>query len=135
MQKTAYEMRISDWSSDVCSSDLAIHWKRRTLILIEDFSVRQHARIIDKGHMIGGRAIALSLLQPLVLQAALRRDDARFIRVGGPEACRSLPDDPFRSCISTASPRQGRYRYTLPQSGQRRLGHRTHLGREHVRTP
>src|SRR3546814_15833466 len=29
-QKTAYEMRISDWSSDVCSSDLAsngIAWK------------------------------------------------------------------------------------------------------------
>src|SRR3546814_6259918 len=32
-QKTAYEMRISDWSSDVCSSDLAVaiytttvHW-------------------------------------------------------------------------------------------------------------
>src|SRR3546814_5768823 len=24
-QKTAYEMRISDWSSDVCSSDLIIH--------------------------------------------------------------------------------------------------------------
>src|SRR3546814_13905904 len=24
-QKTAYEMRISDWSSDVCSSDLALH--------------------------------------------------------------------------------------------------------------
>src|SRR3546814_1818856 len=24
-QKTAYEMRISDWSSDVCSSDL-YHW-------------------------------------------------------------------------------------------------------------
>src|SRR3546814_9918266 len=27
MQKTAYEMRISDWSSDVCSSDL--HCRRR----------------------------------------------------------------------------------------------------------
>src|SRR3546814_13392948 len=25
-QKTAYEMRISDWSSDVCSSDLSPHW-------------------------------------------------------------------------------------------------------------
>src|SRR3546814_20604564 len=25
-QKTAYEMRISDWSSDVCSSDLQIVW-------------------------------------------------------------------------------------------------------------
>src|SRR3546814_4020850 len=27
-QKTAYEMRISDWSSDVCSSDLAVARKR-----------------------------------------------------------------------------------------------------------
>src|SRR3546814_18467720 len=26
-QKTAYEMRISDWSSDVCSSDLSDHRK------------------------------------------------------------------------------------------------------------
>src|SRR3546814_2387275 len=25
-QKTAYEMRISDWSSDVCSSDLVCDW-------------------------------------------------------------------------------------------------------------
>src|SRR3546814_10735208 len=28
-QKTAYEMRISDWSSDVCSSDLHVHICRR----------------------------------------------------------------------------------------------------------
>src|SRR3546814_17988881 len=28
-QKTAYEMRISDWSSDVCSSDLSIICGRR----------------------------------------------------------------------------------------------------------
>src|SRR3546814_5433732 len=27
-QKTAYEMRISDWSSDVCSSDLALDGNR-----------------------------------------------------------------------------------------------------------
>src|SRR3546814_2115297 len=27
-QKTAYEMRISDWSSDVCSSDLSANWWR-----------------------------------------------------------------------------------------------------------
>src|SRR3546814_8603272 len=26
-QKTAYEMRISDWSSDVCSSDLVVNLK------------------------------------------------------------------------------------------------------------
>src|SRR3546814_4788676 len=28
-QKTAYEMRISDWSSDVCSSDLLFEQQRR----------------------------------------------------------------------------------------------------------
>src|SRR3546814_3027217 len=28
-QKTAYEMRISDWSSDVCSSDLFVREGRR----------------------------------------------------------------------------------------------------------
>src|SRR3546814_8615336 len=28
-QKTAYEMRISDWSSDVCSSDLRRRWGAR----------------------------------------------------------------------------------------------------------
>src|SRR3546814_7697030 len=38
-QKTAYEMRISDWSSDVCSSDL--HRPRQTH--------RQH--IIDQGNV------------------------------------------------------------------------------------
>src|SRR3546814_8766020 len=26
-QKTAYELRISDWSSDVCSSDLLFEWQ------------------------------------------------------------------------------------------------------------
>src|SRR3546814_8738912 len=30
-QKTAYEMRISDWSSDVCSSDLNSHTTTLTL--------------------------------------------------------------------------------------------------------
>src|SRR3546814_6193036 len=30
-QKTAYEMRISDWSSDVCSSDLVALRARRNL--------------------------------------------------------------------------------------------------------
>src|SRR3546814_7215323 len=30
-QKTAYEMRISDWSSDVCSSDLEVQSELRSL--------------------------------------------------------------------------------------------------------
>src|SRR3546814_13263679 len=33
-QKTAYEMRISDWSSDVCSSDLAPRQLDRNIALV-----------------------------------------------------------------------------------------------------
>src|SRR3546814_6134507 len=36
-QKTAYEMRISDWSSDVCSSDLRTEKVGRMQKLIEGF--------------------------------------------------------------------------------------------------
>src|SRR3546814_4910329 len=31
-QNTAFEMRISDWSSDVCSSDLGIPWRLRNAV-------------------------------------------------------------------------------------------------------
>src|SRR3546814_5980798 len=37
-QKTAYEMRISDWSSDVCSSDLSK--TREPRMLTTDLSLR-----------------------------------------------------------------------------------------------
>src|SRR3546814_1047932 len=50
-QKTAYEMRISDWSSDVCSSDLTagsrllfiggqIGWNGRQLFETDDFALQ-----------------------------------------------------------------------------------------------
>src|SRR3546814_18089584 len=39
MQKTAYEMRISDWSSDVCSSDLGVHLDRQSPALILENSM------------------------------------------------------------------------------------------------
>src|SRR3546814_9321327 len=41
-QKTAYEMRISDWSSDVCSSDL----------LLSAAQVRHHLTHVDLRHRI-----------------------------------------------------------------------------------
>src|SRR3546814_18087561 len=44
-QKTAYEMRISDWSSDVCSSDLCACWKKkgssRVIMSTSSMAVRQ----------------------------------------------------------------------------------------------
>src|SRR3546814_11279167 len=57
-QKTAYEMRISDWSSDVCSSDLAVK-----VAEAESFTIGQsYERAVDlimaaKGNVtvVGGR--------------------------------------------------------------------------------
>src|SRR3546814_5431900 len=43
-QKTAYEMRISDWSSDVCSSDLAGHDLRDIGKVRQDAQKRPAAR-------------------------------------------------------------------------------------------
>src|SRR3546814_5939039 len=36
-QKTAYEMRISDWSSDVCSSDLTVESVEGVISKLEPF--------------------------------------------------------------------------------------------------
>src|SRR3546814_14919920 len=40
-QKTAYEMRISDWSSDVCSSDLKAASKRKPAVKATKKPVKQ----------------------------------------------------------------------------------------------
>src|SRR3546814_12218025 len=50
-QKTAYEMRISDWSSDVCSSDLCAHEigiSERQLRKIETNSIALPRDLLDK---------------------------------------------------------------------------------------
>src|SRR3546814_10791763 len=44
-QKTAYELRISDWSSDVCSSDLA---DRRALRDCCDHNTKIFYHVIDR---------------------------------------------------------------------------------------
>src|SRR3546814_10756039 len=59
-QKTAYEMRISDWSSDVCSSDL----------------------LVDKDNRRGDGARALEQPRDLLLALAIpfRQEVRRFDR-------------------------------------------------------
>src|SRR3546814_1314354 len=49
-QKTAYEMRISDWSSDVCSSDLSV------AVAVMHHAPAHHHRALQ--HVVGqpGRA-------------------------------------------------------------------------------
>src|SRR3546814_2121401 len=57
-QKTAYEMRISDWSSDVCSSDLA------PAFLLSDYSLNRRratliAAVIDLDARLADGAIQM----------------------------------------------------------------------------
>src|SRR3546814_7209423 len=54
MQKTAYEMRISDWSSDVCSSDLIEIADRIGRVEREAATPRDHAGDIVKRVVMAG---------------------------------------------------------------------------------
>src|SRR3546814_7120408 len=78
-QKTAYEMRISDWSSDVCSSDLRRHelerGRRRT-------GERDQCRL-------QGPPVVLAPVEraPFALQERSRHEaDDRLVAVEGPPA-------------------------------------------------
>src|SRR3546814_4724575 len=60
-QKTAYEMRISDWSSDVCSSDLradGVGADPGGLVAGQGFELFVHPQVValvDEGHLVGHR--------------------------------------------------------------------------------
>src|SRR3546814_9821866 len=45
MQKTAYEMRMSDWSSDVCSPDLILRRLPRLPVVIKQLAYRCSLRL------------------------------------------------------------------------------------------
>src|SRR3546814_20038235 len=49
-QKTAYEMRISDWSSDVCSSDLPYLEATKNIIVSNTFTQIENAIILLNEH-------------------------------------------------------------------------------------
>src|SRR3546814_6773394 len=54
-QKTAYEMRISDWSSDVCSSDLVEDFLGDAVAEVFVLGVATH---VDEGQYGNGAAVA-----------------------------------------------------------------------------
>src|SRR3546814_13822424 len=91
-QKTAYEMRISDWSSDVCSSDLGYD----EMIVLRDIAFESHcehhmAPIIGKAHVgyvLDGKVVGISKLARVVdvfasrlqVQAKMTAQIARCIK-------------------------------------------------------
>src|SRR3546814_9414876 len=82
-QKTAYEMRISDWSSDVCSSDLS-SLAVPVLTCVHDSASLQFARILAR----------IAVKKRLHQVSASRRDDAR----GRGRRKRKRPPGGGRSC-------------------------------------
>src|SRR3546814_1475865 len=84
-QKTAYEMRISDWSSDVCSSDLLADLplpKRSKPVVERRFPVRGR-EIADAHGLPAHRADqAHALLDAAVVVHAAGRGDAHGGAVG-----------------------------------------------------
>src|SRR3546814_3699918 len=50
-QKTAYEMRISDWSSDVCSSDLGLVRTFQNVRLFKNLTVLENLLVAQHTHI------------------------------------------------------------------------------------
>src|SRR3546814_3589538 len=83
-QQTAYEMRISDWSSDVCSSDLGpvivdAQHDRPPVLEVRHAYERRHLQ----GRMGGGQRILVVELtirgQPRMKPRAIPGGDARLV--------------------------------------------------------
>src|SRR3546814_3145238 len=99
-QKTAYEMRISDWSSDVCSSDLSsITFKDRQLIgadprLLRDVRGDQISMIFQEPmtSLNPLHTVEKQINETLLLHKGMNRDRSEERRVGKEcvSTCRSL---------------------------------------------
>src|SRR3546814_557190 len=99
-QKTAYEMRISDWSSDVCSSDLA------------DFRTRERRSFTARLTQLDGRKLdRLDLGDEGAAKAAVAAVEAGDFEIGEVEKkrVRRNPQPPFTTS-------------TLQQEASRKLG-------------
>src|SRR3546814_6811266 len=76
-------MRISDWSSDVCSSDLGDHPQATALVQLRQRRVERHPAAVDDDHAVADR---LDLLQDVG-----RENDGRMLGEPPDEAAH-LPD-------------------------------------------
>src|SRR3546814_16138215 len=92
-QKTAYEMRISDWSSDVCSSDLQHNGGRWTLknpwhplFLNELTTIYPDAQLVmthrDPVDVVGSACSLLRLVRPMFSDKVDMKDIAAKLQIG-----------------------------------------------------
>src|SRR3546814_6523693 len=74
-QKTAYEMRISDWSSDVCSSDLTEAGPAGGKQLADDEGIARHDAAL---HQAEQRRDDVERRQPVEWQVAGQRNRLQY---------------------------------------------------------
>src|SRR3546814_12439640 len=89
--KTAYDMRISDWSSDVCSSDLR-NIAGQSLLFWYDLNKGYLPRIksFRDGHLKEHRQPGWDTMQPTVPGRLRRKAHAPGLVIGSPGAIVSL---------------------------------------------
>src|SRR3546814_12833865 len=82
-QKTAYEMRISDWSSDVCSSDLG-RGCRGCCATAPGSASRRRRRLVETGHVVDVLAVAgdTERTRQRVVHQAVDGDEAQAAGTG-----------------------------------------------------
>src|SRR3546814_20813702 len=90
---TAYDMRISDWSSDVCSSDLHAGYGRRSEQLDRALLLRRKqltgcSELLEEMQAVS--ATALGVIQRLIGTSNQRRWDEALFDLGSAEADRHL---------------------------------------------
>src|SRR3546814_4213315 len=90
-QKTAYEMRISDWSSDVCSSDLVAHFAGKAGFTADEVIATVHGD--EAGWPAADEALLVALTDALVdtatVDEGLWRSEERRVGKECVSTCRS----------------------------------------------
>src|SRR3546814_6726347 len=94
-QKTAYEMRISDWSSDVCSSDLYLNFS----------FIFSHDLYLDKLFLVFLNSVHVADLVALLLCIGAFAKSAQF----GLHTWRSEERRVGKECVSTCRSRWSPY--------------------------
>src|SRR3546814_6796661 len=111
-QKTAYEMRISDWSSDVCSSDLvdhhtALHPARVVTAKPDDLDQAARGVFANQRDHLGGADIQAD--DQRLVTFAVHRMFLAGNEVAPPCAVRSEERRVGKECVSTCRSRWSPY--------------------------
>src|SRR3546814_2386356 len=93
-QKTAYEMRISDWSSDVCSSDL----HRSGIILAPTLDYMDRA-FLDAKQFGWSKAPIVEMLIPSVVDDSLAPPGQHVASLFCQQFAPELPDGDRKSVV------------------------------------